>query len=70
MDNIDDDIDTVNGPADPIIPIDFTPHDKKGARVTFKPKPIHFIIGIFHCKLSKLCFHRIEAINICLTIHC
>ena len=47
VDNIDDDIDTVNGPADPIIPIDFTPHDKKGARVTFKPKPIHFIIGIF-----------------------
>ena len=47
VDNIDDDIDTVNGPADPIIPIDFTPHDKKRARVTFKPKPIHFIIGIF-----------------------
>ena len=47
VDNIDDDIDTVNGPADPIIPIDFRPHDEKGARVTFKPKPIHFVIGMF-----------------------
>ena len=47
MDNIDDDIDKVSGPADPIIPIDFKPHDRKRARVTFKPKPIHFVIGIF-----------------------
>ncbi|MDD9889842.1 MAG: PEGA domain-containing protein [Gammaproteobacteria bacterium] len=47
MDNIDDDINKVNGPADPIVPIDFTPHDEKGPRVTFKPKPVHFVVGIF-----------------------
>ena len=47
VDNIDDDIDTASGPAYPIIPIDFKPHDEKGARVTFKPKPIHFVIGMF-----------------------
>lgn len=47
VDNIDDDINKVNGPADPIVPIDFTPHDEKGPRVTFKPKPVHFVVGIF-----------------------
>ena len=35
------------GPASPIIPIDFTPHDEKGPRVTFKPKPVHFVVGVF-----------------------
>lgn len=47
MNNTDDDINQINGPADPIIPIDFTPHDDTGPRVTFKPKPLHFIVGIF-----------------------
>ncbi|NKB34600.1 MAG: PEGA domain-containing protein [Pseudomonadales bacterium] len=47
VDSIDDDINKVNGPADPIIPIDFTPHEEKGPRVTFKPKPIHFVVGTF-----------------------
>ena len=47
VDNIDDDINKVNGPADPIIPIDFTPHEEKGPLVTFKPRLIHFVIGLF-----------------------
>lgn len=47
VNNTDDDINQINGPADPIIPIDFTPHDDTGPRVTFKPKPLHFIVGIF-----------------------
>ena len=47
MDNNDNDINENSGPADPIIPIDFTPHDEKGPRVTFKPKPVHFVIGVF-----------------------
>lgn len=47
VDNTDDDINKVNGPADPIIPIDFTPHEEKGPLVTFKPRLIHFVIGLF-----------------------
>ncbi len=46
MANIDDDND-VNGLNDPIIPIDFTPHDNKAPGVTFKLKWFHFFIAAF-----------------------
>lgn len=45
MENIDDN--KVNGSTDPIIPIDFTPADDKGPRVTFRFKWIHLIVGVF-----------------------
>ena len=46
MDFIKDD-NEAHGLNDPIIPIDFTPHDYKAPGVTFKPKWIHFFIAAF-----------------------
>ena len=36
-----------NDSNDPIIPIDFTPNENKAARVSFKLKPIHFVLAAF-----------------------
>ena len=36
-----------HGSNDPIIPIDFTPNENKAARVSFKLKPIHFVLAAF-----------------------
>ena len=42
-----DDNSAVQGSPDPIIPIDFTPNDDKGPRVTFKPRWIHAVVAAF-----------------------
>ncbi|HAJ75235.1 MAG TPA: hypothetical protein DCM64_02150 [Gammaproteobacteria bacterium] len=46
MENIDNNS-AVQGSPDPIVPIDFTPNDDKGPRVTFKPRWIHAVVAIF-----------------------
>ncbi len=46
METIDDNS-AVQGSPDPIIPIDFTPNDDKGPRVTFKPRWIHAVVAAF-----------------------
>ena len=46
MENIDLNKTAIGSP-DPIIPIDFSPNDYKGPRVTFKLKWIHIVVGVF-----------------------
>ena len=46
MEKIDGD-EKVQSPIDPIIPIDFTPNNEKGPRVTYKFKWVHLLIGAF-----------------------
>ena len=46
MKKIDGD-DKVQSPIDPIIPIDFTPNNEKGVRVTYKFKWIHLLVAVF-----------------------
>ncbi len=41
------DDDKVQSPIDPIIPIDFTPNNEKGVRVTYKFKWIHLLVAVF-----------------------
>ena len=41
------DDDKVQGSITPIIPIDFTPNDGKGPRVTYKFKWIHLAVAVF-----------------------
>lgn len=39
--------DNLNGPTDPIIPIDFTPNDNKAPEFSFKLKPIYVLLAAF-----------------------
>ena len=41
------DDDKVQSPIGPIIPIDFTPNNEKGVRVTYKFKWIHLLVAVF-----------------------
>lgn len=47
VDNSESDIKTINGSTDPIIPIEFSPYKEKAPRLTFKLKPIYFLVGVF-----------------------
>ena len=39
-------IDKNNSTAEPIVPIDFTPHNEKGPGITLKFRPIHVVLLI------------------------